>query len=209
MAMVGQSAPFSHVAASAVDQASPPSKPQASLARLEAAVAQAAHHDVLADAQQHEIHDAVTVDVERIGAGHRVELEAARFRHEGECAACLASVHDRTSREPRRRRGRDRRSRRRCSRRRQRRRRPCTPSRPRRRCRCRRLAVSSAKRGMAISLPEAAGDAAIAASERQNATGGFPCHRSGSSSAGRCWHAPMQRPCSSPRSIAARKWMPP
>ena len=77
MAMVGQSAPFSHVAASAVDQPSPPSKPQASLARLEAAVAQAAHDDVLADAQQHEIHDAVTVDVERIGAGYRVELEAA------------------------------------------------------------------------------------------------------------------------------------
>ena len=138
MAIVGQSAPCSQVAASAVDQASPPSKPQRFVGALEPAVAEAAHHDVLADAQQHEIGDAVAVDVERIGAGHAVELQPALLRLEMQRAAARAGVAIELGRRRRRRPAACRGSRRRCSRRSRRRRRPCIPIRRHRCCRCRR-----------------------------------------------------------------------
>ena len=75
--MVGHSAPFSQVAASEVHQESPPVEAPGLVGALELAAAEPAHHDVLADAQQHEVGDAVAVDVERIGAGHLVQFEAA------------------------------------------------------------------------------------------------------------------------------------
>ena len=59
---------------------------------LEPAAAEPAHGDVLADAQQHEIDDAVAVDVERIGAGHLVEFETALLGLELQRAARVLAL---------------------------------------------------------------------------------------------------------------------
>ncbi len=53
---------------------------------LEPAAAKAAHHDIAANAQQHEVGDPVAVDVDGIGADHLVEFEAALLKLEAHCA---------------------------------------------------------------------------------------------------------------------------
>ena len=92
MASVGHSAPCSQVAAKAVDQASPPSKPQRSLARSNLQPPRPRITHVAADAQQHQVRDPVAVDVDRIGADHLVQFEAARLELEAQRAAALAHV---------------------------------------------------------------------------------------------------------------------
>ena len=212
MARVGQSAPRSHVAAKAVDQASPPSKPQRSLARSNLQSAETPHHHVAADPQQHEIHDPVAVDVDRIGADHLVQFEAARLELEAQRAAALAhiavelrrrlpageedvgkpvaaAVEDGDAAA-----------------------RPYIATRPCRRCRCRRFPshrriwesrrpLGSAMVSCAAAKPRKAGEAQRSQSEvpGQTTQGGYLRVRK----AFTYW--PTQRPWSRPRSIAARK----
>ena len=58
----------------------------------EPAAAEPAHGDILADAQQHDVHDAVAVDIERIGAADLVQFETALLGHELERSAMRAGV---------------------------------------------------------------------------------------------------------------------
>ncbi len=54
---------------------------------LEAAVAEAAHHEVFAHPQQREVGEAVAIDIERIGAGDRLNLQHSGQRLEAQRAA--------------------------------------------------------------------------------------------------------------------------
>jgi hypothetical protein len=114
----------------AVDHASPPSKPQASLARSKRQLPSPFIAKVLADAQHDQIHGAVAVDVERVGACHRRVQARVSLKLNFRPAALGIQVEFRRPCRPP---AACPRSRRRCSRRRPHRRRPYIPSRP---CRC-------------------------------------------------------------------------